>query len=71
MRNKNVNLVIRTQKWMGSSAASVKLKALDDNPYPNSYHLFENKITLPLNTRMTQEDVEYVIKNFVDIVKNL
>lgn len=37
--------------------------------YPNAYHLFENEITLPLNTKMTDEDVEYVIKNFVEIVK--
>lgn len=27
--------------------------------------------TLPLNTKMTEEDVEYVIENFVDIVKSL
>mgnify|MGYP000528698507 len=39
--------------------------------YPNAYHLFENEITLPLNTRMTMEDVEYVMRNFVDIVKSL
>lgn len=39
--------------------------------YPNAYHLFENEITLPLNTKMTEEDLEYVIDNFVDIVKSL
>ena len=39
--------------------------------YPNAYHLFENEITLPLHTKLTDEDVEYVISNFVDIVKNL
>lgn len=39
--------------------------------FPNAYHLFENVITLPLNTRMSEEDIEYVIENFVDIVKNL
>lgn len=44
---------------------------LDIKDYPNAYRLFENEITLPLNTKMTQEDVEYVIENFVDIVKNL
>lgn len=37
--------------------------------YPNAYHLFENEITLPLNTRMTIEDVNYVIDNFINIVK--
>lgn len=39
--------------------------------FPNAYHLFENEITLPLNTRMTDEDVDYVIENFVEIVKSL
>ena len=36
--------------------------------YPNAYALFENEITLPLNTRMSDEDVEYVIENFVRII---
>ena len=48
-----------------------KALGFDIKDYPNAYHLFENEITLPLNTKMTQEDVEYVIENFVDIVKNL
>ena len=39
--------------------------------YPNAYGLFENEITLPLHTKLTDEDVEYIITNFVDIIKNL
>ena len=39
--------------------------------YPNAYHLFENEITLPLHTRLGDDDVEYVISNYVDIIKNL
>lgn len=39
--------------------------------YPNAYHLFENEITLPLHTRLTDADVDYVITNYVDIIKNL
>ena len=39
--------------------------------FPNAYHMFENEITLPLNTKMTMEDVDYVMENFVDIVKSL
>ncbi len=37
--------------------------------FPNAYHLFENEITLPLHTRLSDDDVEYVISNFVDIIK--
>jgi dTDP-4-amino-4,6-dideoxygalactose transaminase len=38
--------------------------------YPNAFHLFENEVTLPLHTCLSDEDVEYVISNFVDIIKN-
>jgi dTDP-4-amino-4,6-dideoxygalactose transaminase len=48
-----------------------KALGFDIKDYPNAYHLFENEVTLPLHTKLTDEDVEYVITNFVDIVKNL
>ena len=48
-----------------------KALGFDIKDYPNAYNLFVNEITLPLNTKMTDEDLEYVIENFVDIVKNL
>ena len=48
-----------------------KALGFDIKNYPNAYHLFENEITLPLHTKLTDEDVEYVISNFVDIIKNL
>ena len=41
----------------------------DINDYPNAYHLFENEITLPLHTRLTNEEVEYVIEQYAAIVK--
>ena len=43
----------------------------DIKDYPNAYRQFENEVTLPLHTRLTDEDVEYVITNFVEIVKSL
>ena len=48
-----------------------KALGFDIANYPNAFHLFENEVTLPLHTRLTDEDVEYVITNFVDIIKNL
>lgn len=38
--------------------------------YPNAYNQYHNEITLPLHTSLTNEDVEYVISNFVDIISN-
>ena len=48
-----------------------KALGFDIKDYPNAFHLFENEITLPLNTRMSDEDVEYVMENFVEVVKAL
>lgn len=47
-----------------------KALGFDIANYPNAYHLFENEITLPLHTCLSDEDVECVISNFVDIIKN-
>ena len=46
-----------------------KAKGIDIANYPNAYHFYENEITLPLNTKMTEEDLEYVIENLIDILK--
>ena len=40
----------------------------DIKDYPNAYRQFENEISLPLNTKMTIEDAEYVVKVFADIL---
>lgn len=41
----------------------------DIKDYPNAYKRFENEITLPLHTCLTDEEVEYIIKNYCKIVK--
>ena len=38
------------------------------NDYPNAYHFFENEITLPLYTKLTDEQVEYLLRNFKEII---
>ena len=40
----------------------------DIKDYPNAYRQFENEVTLPLHTRLSDEDVEYVIGNFFEII---
>ena len=39
--------------------------------YPNAYKQFENEITLPLHTLLSDEDVEYIIENFRAVQKDL
>lgn len=41
-----------------------KALGFDIKDYPNAYDMYHNEITLPLHTRLTDEDVEYVIENF-------
>jgi len=41
----------------------------DIKDYPNAYALYENEITLPLHTKLTNEDVEYIINTFKKYVK--
>lgn len=41
----------------------------DIKNFPNAYSYYENLITLPLHTCLTDEDVEYIVMNFKDVVK--
>lgn len=38
------------------------------NDYPNAYRQFENEVTLPLHTLLTDEQVSFMLNNFKDIV---
>lgn len=46
-----------------------KRRGFDISDYPNAYARFENEITLPLHTRLTDEEIDYVIKHFGRLVK--
>ena len=46
-----------------------KALGFDIADFPNAYNLFVNEVTLPLHTRLSDEDVEYVVGNFVEILK--
>ncbi|WP_308795404.1 DegT/DnrJ/EryC1/StrS family aminotransferase [Agathobacter sp.] len=41
----------------------------DIKDFPNAYAYYENLITLPLHTLLSDDDVEYVVENFKSIVK--
>ena len=42
----------------------------DIKNYPNAYAHFVNEITLPLHTRLTDEEVNYIIEQYTDILKH-
>ena len=41
----------------------------DIKGFPNAYAYYENLITLPLHTKLSDEDVDYVVNQFKDVVK--
>lgn len=41
----------------------------DIKNYPNAYAHFANEITLPLHTCLTDEDVEYVIEKYIEVLR--
>ena len=40
----------------------------DISDYPNAYHQYENEITLPLHTKLSDEDVDYIISGIREIM---
>lgn len=48
-----------------------KALGFDINDYPNAYNQYRNEVTLPLHTCLSDEDVEYVITNFKEIITTL
>lgn len=48
-----------------------KAYGYDIKDYPNAYEQYHNEITLPLHTRLTDEEVDYILDNFIDIISKL
>lgn len=48
-----------------------KALGLDIKDYPNAYNRFVNEITLPLHTLLTDEQVDYVIKSYREVIKSV
>lgn len=45
-----------------------KAKGWDIKDFPNAFDYYSNLITLPLHTKLSDEDVEYVIENYREVV---
>ena len=45
-----------------------KNMGFDIKDYPNAYKMYENEVTLPLHTGLSDEDVEYVIMCYKEVV---
>lgn len=49
--------------------SAYKNQGFNIKDYPNAYAMFENEITLPLHTKLTDEEIDYVIDSFVKCVE--
>lgn len=43
----------------------------DIRNYPNAYDMYKNEVTLPLHTKLTDDDVAYIVANFKEILRDL
>ena len=43
----------------------------DIKDFPNAYDQYHNEITLPLHTHLSDDDVEYILENFIDIISKI
>ena len=49
--------------------SAYKNLGFDIKDYPNAFEMFENAITLPLHTKLTDEEVEYIIIAFRNCIR--
>lgn len=46
-----------------------KALGYDIKDYPNAFAQYQNEVTLPLHTRLSDDDVDYILDNFIDIIR--
>lgn len=51
--------------------SAYKNMGFDIKDYPNAFHMFENELTLPLHTCLTDEQVAYVVETFKKVWTDL
>ena len=43
----------------------------DIKDYPNAYDFYQNEITLPLYSKLTDDEVDYIIASFINVLKGM
>lgn len=43
----------------------------DINDFPNAYRFYENEVTLPLHTKLMDQEVDYIVDKFIEVVKEI
>lgn len=48
-----------------------KRLGFDISDFPNAYNQYKNEISLPIYSKLSDDEVGYVIENYKDIIKKL
>lgn len=48
--------------------SAYKKMGFDIYNYPNAFNMFRNEVTLPLHTSLTNNEISYILDNFIDII---
>ena len=48
-----------------------KAVGLDIKDYPHAYAMYENEITLPLHTKLSDEDIDYILEVFRSVYREM
>lgn len=48
-----------------------KQLGFDIGDFPNAYNYFKNELTLPLHTLLSDEDIEYIVYKYIQIVEQI
>lgn len=48
-----------------------KALGYDIKDFPQAYEQYHNEVTLPLHTRLSDDDIDYILENFIDIITKL
>ena len=75
-KQRNEIIAKMAEKGIGSNVhykplpmlTAYKKLGFDIKDYPNAYNQFINEVTLPLHTKLSNEDVEYIIKIFKEVL---
>ena len=78
MRELGINLIcFNWMAYVGWTRTSTNLPerggatvtGFDINDYPNAYDMYSNEVTLPLHTKLSDEQIDYIIENFNEVLR--
>lgn len=48
-----------------------KALGFDIKDFPNAYHMYENEVTIPLHTKLSDEDVNFIAQTYIEVYRRI